>query len=53
MELDQTHCTVDTKIRRVLRLHAAGALHGGRILLLGDDDLVAIAIARFARPGRA
>jgi len=49
MELDQTHCTVDTKIRRVLRLHAAGALHGGRILLLGDDDLVAIAIARFAR----
>lgn len=49
MELDQTHCTVDTKIRRVLKLHAAGALHGGRILLLGDDDLVAVAIARFAQ----
>ncbi|HEX9065124.1 MAG TPA: bis-aminopropyl spermidine synthase family protein [Streptosporangiaceae bacterium] len=49
MELDQTHCTVDTKIRRVLKLHAAGALQGGRILLLGDDDLVAVAIARFAR----
>lgn len=49
MELDQTHCTVDTKIRRVLKLHAAGALQGGRILLLGDDDLIAVAIARFAR----
>lgn len=49
MELDQTHCTVDTKIRRVLKMHAAGTLHGGRILLLGDDDLVAVAIARFAR----
>jgi N4-bis(aminopropyl)spermidine synthase len=49
MELDQTHCTVDTKIRRVLKLHAAGALHGGRIVLLGDDDLIAVAIARFAR----
>jgi predicted methyltransferase/DNA-directed RNA polymerase subunit RPC12/RpoP len=48
MELDQTHCTVATKIHRVLRLHEAGALDGRRILLLGDDDLVAIAIARFA-----
>ena len=28
-ELDQTHCTVDTKVRRVLRLHEAGALAGG------------------------
>jgi predicted methyltransferase/DNA-directed RNA polymerase subunit RPC12/RpoP len=48
MELDQTHCTVATKIHRVLRLYDAGALDGRRILLLGDDDLVAIAIARFA-----
>ncbi len=48
MELDQTHCTVDTKIRRVLKLHQAGALAGRRIVLLGDDDLIAIAIARFA-----
>lgn len=49
MELDQTHCTVATKIRRVLKLHAAGALAGGRIVLLGDDDLIAVAIAGFAR----
>jgi N4-bis(aminopropyl)spermidine synthase len=47
-ELDQTHCTVDTKISRVLRMHAARALAGQRILLLGDDDLIAVAIARFA-----
>ena len=44
-ELDQTHCTVDTKIRRVLRMHEAGALAGRRILILGDDDLVSVAIA--------
>jgi predicted methyltransferase len=46
-ELDQTHCTVDTKIARVLALHESGALAGTRILLLGDDDLVSVAIARF------
>lgn len=48
LELDQTHCTVDTKISRVLRLHEANALAGQRILLLGDDDLVSVAIAGFA-----
>jgi N4-bis(aminopropyl)spermidine synthase len=47
-ELDQTHCTVPTKIRRVLRMHEAGALAGNRILLLGDDDLISVAIAAFA-----
>ena len=47
-ELDQSHCTVATKINRVLRLHAAHALAGQRILLLGDDDLVSLAIAGFA-----
>jgi N4-bis(aminopropyl)spermidine synthase len=53
-ELDQTHCTVDTKLARVLRLHQARALAGQRILLLGDDDLISVAIARFAaRTGSA
>jgi predicted methyltransferase len=47
-ELDQTHCTVGTKISRVLAMYEAGALAGTRILLLGDDDLVSVAIARFA-----
>ena len=49
MELDQAHCDVPTKIRRVLRMAQAGALDGRRILLLGDDDLIAVAIARYAR----
>jgi N4-bis(aminopropyl)spermidine synthase len=47
-ELDQTHCTVATKISRVLRMQSAGALAGQRILLLGDDDLISVAIAGFA-----
>ena len=47
-ELDQTHCTVPTKLGRVLWLNAAHALAGQRILLLGDDDLISVAIARFA-----
>jgi predicted methyltransferase len=47
-ELDQTHCTVGTKIRRVLRMHEAGALTGRRILVLGDDDLISVAIAAVA-----
>lgn len=48
-ELDQSHCTVATKLRRVLFLHKAGALAGKRVLLLGDDDLMSIAIERVAR----
>jgi N4-bis(aminopropyl)spermidine synthase len=47
-ELDQTHCTVATKIQRVLRMHQTGALFGRRIILLGDDDLGSVAITRFA-----
>jgi predicted methyltransferase len=48
LELDQTHCTVDTKLRRVLRMQEAGALAGQRVLVLGDDDLISLAIAGFA-----
>jgi predicted methyltransferase/DNA-directed RNA polymerase subunit RPC12/RpoP len=44
VELDQVHCDVETKIRRVLALHEVGALDGRRILLLGDDDLTSLAI---------
>src|SRR5215469_1073374 len=47
-ELDQSHCTVATKIHRVLKLHDSGALDGKRVILLGDDDLISLAIARFA-----
>ena len=44
LELDQCHCTVDTKLRRLLAIHEAGALVGRRVLLLGDDDLTALAL---------
>ncbi|HST64948.1 MAG TPA: bis-aminopropyl spermidine synthase family protein, partial [Mycobacteriales bacterium] len=49
VELDQTHCTPETKTRRVLAMHDAGALAGRRVLILGDDDLISLAIAEFAR----
>jgi predicted methyltransferase len=48
-ELDQCHCTVETKIRRVLAMHEADALVGRRILVLGDDDLVSLALASVVR----
>jgi predicted methyltransferase len=49
VELDQTHCTPATKTRRVLAMHDAGALAGRHVLILGDDDLVSLALAEFAR----
>jgi hypothetical protein len=48
-ELDQCHCTVETKLRRVLAVEEAGALVGRRILLLGDDDLIALALRTLVR----
>lgn len=52
-ELDQTHCTVATKLARVLRMHEARALAGQRILVLGDDDLISVAVAHvLASAGR-
>jgi predicted methyltransferase len=48
-ELDQCHCTFDTKLLRVLALHDADALVGRRILLLGDDDLMAVTLAAVVR----
>lgn len=44
LELDQCHCTPETKLRRILALHEADALVGRRILLLGDDDLTSVAL---------
>jgi N4-bis(aminopropyl)spermidine synthase len=49
LDLDQCHCTVETKLRRVLAMHEADALVGRRILLLGDDDLTSLAIQRVVR----
>jgi predicted methyltransferase len=49
VELDQVHCTVETKLRRVLAMDEAGALDGRRIVLLGDDDLTSVALSILAR----
>lgn len=48
-DLDQCHCTPETKLRRVLAMHEADALVGRRVLLLGDDDLTSLAIAGVVR----
>ncbi|MFI1506853.1 GNAT family N-acetyltransferase [Streptomyces sp. NPDC020597] len=45
MSIDQSHCTAETKVRRVLALLTAGALPGGSLLLIGDDDLISLAVA--------
>ena len=42
--LDQAPCSPDTAIRRALLMLQNGALEGKRVLLLGDDDSVSIAI---------
>jgi predicted methyltransferase len=52
VELDQCHCTPKTKVRRLSAMHAAGAIDGRRILILGDDDLMSVALLRFARQFR-
>jgi N4-bis(aminopropyl)spermidine synthase len=49
VELDQCHCTPKTKLRRVVAMLDAGAIGNRRILLLGDDDLMAVALLRFVR----
>jgi predicted methyltransferase len=47
--LDQAHCTLQTKLRRVAYLQDAGALSGKSVLLVGDDDQMAVAIGLAAR----
>jgi predicted methyltransferase len=48
-DLDQCHCTPETKLHRVLAFHEADALVGRRVLVLGDDDLMSLAIERVVR----
>src|SRR5215218_7847999 len=42
--LDQSHCTPETNLRRVLYMQTHGGLAGKSVLLLGDDDSVSLAI---------
>lgn len=47
--LDQTPCTPDTAILRALLMLQNGALEGQRVLILGDDDSVSLAIGLLGR----
>ena len=42
--LNQAHCTVESKLRRFAYLVDIGALSGRSVLLLGDDDFLALAL---------
>ncbi|MFC0055283.1 GNAT family N-acetyltransferase [Streptomyces actinomycinicus] len=45
MTIDQSKCTPETKVRRILALLSSGTLPGGSLLLIGDDDLISLAVA--------
>jgi predicted methyltransferase len=45
VEIDQTHCTVASKVHRVLLMAEYGALDRD-VIFLGDDDLTSLALAR-------
>jgi predicted methyltransferase/DNA-directed RNA polymerase subunit RPC12/RpoP len=47
--LDQAPCSPDTAMRRALLMLQNGALEGRRVLLLGDDDSVSLAIGLLGR----
>lgn len=48
-QIDQAPCTAETALRRALLMHLQGAIEGKNIALIGDDDLVSIAICLVAR----
>jgi len=47
--LDQAPCSPDTAMRRALLMLQNGALEGRRVLLVGDDDSVSIAVGLLGR----
>jgi predicted methyltransferase len=47
--LDQAPCTAETALRRAALMYRGGALEAREILVLGDDDSVAVAIGLFAK----
>jgi predicted methyltransferase len=42
--LDQAPCLPETSMRRALYMYQSGALEGKNVIILGDDDLVSLAI---------
>jgi predicted methyltransferase len=49
LAIDQSHCTVETKLRRASYLLEETAAGRSGLLLLGDDDLTSVAIALVAK----
>jgi predicted methyltransferase/DNA-directed RNA polymerase subunit RPC12/RpoP len=49
LTLDQSFATAETKVRRVLLMARYGALPTGSVLVVGDDDLMSVAIAAVGR----
>src|SRR5262249_57636236 len=47
--LDQCPCTPETAILRALLMLETGALEGRRVLILGDDDSLSLAIGLIGR----
>jgi len=47
--LDQSHGMPETALRRALAMYREGALEGKEVLLLGDDDLVSVAIGLLSK----
>ena len=45
VELDQSHCTPETNLRRAALMYEEGALAGKDVLVLGDDNSVSLAVA--------
>jgi predicted methyltransferase/DNA-directed RNA polymerase subunit RPC12/RpoP len=43
--LDQSHCTAETKLRRVLFLLSSGLLPTRAMVCVGDDDLMGVTVA--------
>ena len=42
--LDQAPCLAETSLRRTLYMYQHGALEGKNVIILGDDDLVSLAV---------
>lgn len=45
LTLDQSYCTAQTKLRRILFLLRSGLLPTHAMILVGDDDLMAVTVA--------
>lgn len=44
LSLDQSHCTVETKLRRIALLYQLDILPAESVLILGDDDLMSLSL---------